>query len=103
MQSQLQLYQHSKMPDWGLAVLAWEREGRRAYQFQDGQLRIIKDGYYQLMEECEVNPREAAQVVASLRRLAGLARQCRRVIREARVSGETLITVDQQVELFLEL
>lgn len=44
------LYRHSKRPEWGMAILAWEKGGRRAYQFQDGRLRKFKDGYYSLLE-----------------------------------------------------
>ena len=33
------LYQHIKRKDWGLAIMAWQRDDRRAYQFEDGKLR----------------------------------------------------------------
>lgn len=45
-----QLYAHSKRPRWGFAILAWEGDGQRRYQFQDGQLRTFKRGYYELLE-----------------------------------------------------
>ena len=34
------LYRHSKRKQWGFAVLAWEKEGKRGYQFEDGELRV---------------------------------------------------------------
>lgn len=44
------LYTHVKRPEWGVAIMAWERNGRRAYQFEDGRLRRFKEGYYSLMQ-----------------------------------------------------
>lgn len=44
------LFRHKKRPEWGVAILAYEREHHRAYQFEDGRLRKLKDGYYSLME-----------------------------------------------------
>lgn len=44
------LYRHVKRPEWGVAIMAWERNGRRAYQFEDGRLRRFKEGYYSLMQ-----------------------------------------------------
>ena len=45
------LYQHTKRPEWGLAILAWDRGSRRAFQFEDGKLRVFKQGYYEMVEE----------------------------------------------------
>lgn len=44
------LYRHVKRPEWGVAIMAWEKNGRRAYQFEDGRLRRFKEGYYSLMQ-----------------------------------------------------
>jgi hypothetical protein len=44
------LVRHTKRPEWGLAILAWERKSTRAYQFEDGKLRKIRKGYYKLLE-----------------------------------------------------
>lgn len=60
-----QLYRHSKRPEWGLAVLVRQNEGRRAYQFEDGTLRLIKKGYYNLVEEVDA-PDDAEAVHTSL-------------------------------------
>lgn len=48
-----QLFRHAKRPEWGVAVLAWERETHRGYQFEDGRLRKIRKGYYKLLEPVE--------------------------------------------------
>ena len=56
------LYRHTKRPEWGVAILAWERGGRRAYQFEDGRLRKFREGYYSLMkpvDELELTVRSA--------------------------------------------
>ena len=60
-----QLYRHTKRPEWGLAVLVKQREGRRAFQFEDGTLRLIKKGYYNLIEPVD-GPEDAEAVHSSL-------------------------------------
>ena len=66
------LYVHSKRSQWGMSILVYEGEGQRRYQFQDGQLRTFKDGYYQLLEPV-VNPPDAAEIVAELESKLGVA------------------------------
>lgn len=60
-----QLYRHSRRPEWGLALLVWEKQGRRAYQFEDGNLRKIREGYYTLLDpvdsESHDGPTEAVR------------------------------------------
>ncbi len=48
----VRVYRHRKRPSWGLAAFLWENEedGKRAYQFEDGRVRVFADGYYGLME-----------------------------------------------------
>lgn len=43
------LFRHSKRPDWGLAVIAWERDGKRGYLFESGMLRVLAEPFYRLM------------------------------------------------------
>ena len=62
-----QLYRHSKRPEWGMAILAWEKETRRAYQFEDGTLRKIKKGYYDLLDPVEDYDGPADAVRSNLR------------------------------------
>lgn len=61
------LYRHKKRPQWGVAILAWEKDSRRAYQFEDGRLRRIKKGYYELMEPAEDVERSRDTIVSSLK------------------------------------
>ena len=43
------LYRHKKREQWGVAVFLWERDGKRAFRFADGEVRIFKEGFYQMM------------------------------------------------------
>jgi hypothetical protein len=49
-----------------VAVLAWEKDKRRAYQFEDGKLRKFKKGYYSLLEPAKKVERPRETVVSSL-------------------------------------
>jgi hypothetical protein len=61
------LYAHTKGQHWGLAILAWERGPCRGYQFEDGVLRVFKEGFYQLLEEVDAPADKAARIIAELR------------------------------------
>jgi hypothetical protein len=43
------LYRHKKRAEWGVAVFLWERDGKRAFRFTDGETRVFKQGFYELM------------------------------------------------------
>lgn len=64
---ELPLYAHTKRRQWGLAILAWESKEARCYQFQDGQQRKIRRGWYELMEPVERTNDSAARVISSLK------------------------------------
>lgn len=93
-----QLYRHSLRPEWGMALLAWEKNGRRAYQFEDGKLRKIQEGYYDLLdpvEDAEV-PTNAvrANLQAAIKALKGGADQ---------KVHKAVCTFEQQIALFTKL
>lgn len=94
------MYQHTKKKEWGLAILAWEEDDRRAYQFEDGNLRIFKDGYYQLLQPVK-DPKNAEAIEDELYRQLALTEAHRQATREASASGEQLITLDDQLAIFL--
>lgn len=50
-----EVYQHSHKVEWGHAVVVWEREGKRGYQFEDGQLRVFTSNYYHLLGAVDVS------------------------------------------------
>lgn len=95
------LYTHSRRPRWGLAILAWEGEGERHYQFQDGQIRTFKQGYYELLEEVEAGSDRALDVIRDLKAMLRVAR--------GRQSGAgasapvKLVTFDEQLRVFESL
>lgn len=43
------LYRHTKREKWGVAVFLWERDEKRAFRFSDGEVRVFKKGFYELM------------------------------------------------------
>lgn len=90
------LYRHSKRPEWGVAILAWERERSRAYQFEDGKLRKIRKGYYKLMEPAE-NLERAEQIRRNLRRVVNAGDDSDVKVIEA------VCPFSAQIELFTQL
>jgi len=93
-----QLFRHSQRPEWGLALLAWERNNRRAYQFEDGKLRKISEGYYDLLDPVDPDDVPATAVVANLQAtIKALQGGAERKVQKA------VCTFDQQLELFLKL
>lgn len=60
------LYRHSKRPNWGLAIIAWERGGKRGYQFEDGRIRVFKKGFYKLFDPVEPSGERAQKLVSEL-------------------------------------
>lgn len=61
---------HTMRQTWGRAVMVWEAPGKRAFQFEDGSLRIFKDGFYHLLEQVEMEEAEARRLAARLVRKA---------------------------------
>lgn len=92
-----ELLQHVKRPQWGLAILAWERGERRAYQFEDGRLRTFKRGYYDLMQPGESRGRPEDAVITDLQDAIGTARSIQRTCLEP------VATFEQQIDLFTTL
>jgi hypothetical protein len=92
------LYRHSQKPEWGLALLAWERNGRRAYQFEDGNLRKIQEGYYDLLDPVE----ELDDSVSAVRANLQAAVRARRDGSDQKVQ-QAVSTFEQQVALFTKL
>jgi len=92
------LYRHTKRPEWGVAILAWEKGGRRAYQFEDGRMRIFREGYYSLMKPVDEVPGSEEALVADLESAVA-----------AHNGGakhkplEPVCTFEEQVSLFEEL
>lgn len=90
-------YRHVARPEWGMAMIAWEREGKRGYKFEDGQLRVFASGHYHLLDAIALAPER-------LRTLRGIVGSP-----EAADAGETsalpspveLPSLDEQIDHFL--
>ncbi len=94
-----QLCRHSLRPEWGLALLARERNGRRTYLFEDGKVRKIRKGYYELLDPVEDTDSEPTRAVranlqAALRELNQGKEQ---------KTHKAVCTFEQQLSLFTKL
>lgn len=87
------LFQHSVRPEWGLAVMAWDRDGRRGYQFEDGALRVFKRGYYDFLEPADRPLDETQSVLDELNRKIGRRRAAKR-------SDHVSIPLSGQIDFF---
>jgi hypothetical protein len=87
-------FRHAARPEWGVAVIAWEREGKRGYQFEDGQLRVFTSGYYYLLDPIGVS----SERLRSLKSLAGAS-----VSQPAGAAPRPVVgpTLDEQIGYFL--
>lgn len=89
------VYRHSSKPEWGLAVVAWELDGRRGYQFEDGALRVFKDGYYHHLEEVDT-PADRLDSLSSMLRESTAPRTGAPPASTARG-----VALDEQIDFFL--
>lgn len=91
------LYRHQKRSDWGRAVCLGNRAGRRAFQFEDGKLRLIASAYAHLLERIRLPTDEAVSIARDLHSAAGIS-MARRAQRDA--GKAPLIDLTQQAALF---
>jgi len=63
------LFAHGTRKDWGMGVLAGERDGKRSYLFESGEERVMGSGAYDMMRK--VSPLDKEQQ-ATLARLTAL-------------------------------
>ncbi len=45
-----QYVRHSKRPQWGMGALLWERDEKRSYRFEDGEVRSFKAGFFHFLD-----------------------------------------------------
>lgn len=90
------LFVHSKRPDWGHSVLAWERDDKRGYQFEDGKLRVFKLDFCHMLEEVDLPLDRARRVLARLDRALG--RQ--EAASQRGLTKSDLLSLDDQVKIF---
>ncbi|TNF34653.1 MAG: hypothetical protein EP329_06990 [Deltaproteobacteria bacterium] len=97
------LWMHKKRKDWGLAILAWEGQEKRRFQFQDGKARTFKAAFYGLLEEVDEPLDVTEEVVAELEGKLDLTRARREVIERAKHDGRHVVTFDDQWRIFEHL
>jgi len=67
------LFAHGTRKDWGVGVLAGERDGKRSYLFESGEERIMGSGAYDMMRK--VSPLDRDQEATLVRLTALVARR----------------------------
>jgi hypothetical protein len=96
------LYVHVRRAGWGVAILAWERGDKRAYQFEDGGLRVFKRGFFGLFEEIDPPDMDTEQMVEVLtQRLEDSTEM--RLKREAHKPLTPLYSFETQLQIFTTL
>jgi hypothetical protein len=60
------LFAHGTRKDWGLGVLAGERDGKRSYLFESGEERIMGSGAHDMMRKVAPLDREQQAIYARL-------------------------------------
>src|SRR5262245_27931052 len=63
------LFVHSLRTEWGVGVLAGEKDGKRRYLFENGEERTLASGFDQLMQRVE---RPTADQQIAFARLQGV-------------------------------
>ncbi len=92
----LTLFRHTKKPDWGTAVIAWERDGKRAYLFDSGMVKVLAEPFFRLMTPVEAESRELAA------RLAGHLNSGDKLASRTRTPATVRFSLPQQLALFLK-
>ncbi|MBW2461195.1 MAG: hypothetical protein JRH11_06080 [Deltaproteobacteria bacterium] len=96
------VYAHSKKrEEWGYAILAFESDDRRGFQFQDGRLRVFKIGYYELLEPVLPKPDGTPRIVSNLK--AMLAKTVDERVRPAKPSDKPALGFDAFVTVAKDL
>ena len=93
------LFVHSRMPAWGVGLIVDEQPKRRSIQFQDGQTRTFRVGFYHLLDPWTgPSPDRADHVAASLEEAHGLIAAA-----EAQEGREVRISFHDQLRAFGKL
>lgn len=96
------LYQHSRRPQWGLAILCREDKTSRTFQFQDGRTRTFKMGYYELMVAVEAEENQTEEIAGTLSKAMDRQITRKRIMERAKKEGRNIFTVSDQVSMFMQ-
>lgn len=96
---EVELFRHVKRPEWGLAIVVRERDGRYDVQFQDGELRTLAPEFLHLLSPVDRPADETSAALGALTRMSGMT-----LARNERDDEGTTrtITLDEQVDYFLD-
>lgn len=95
-----QLVRHARCPDWGRGALIWMRPSKRAYQFEDGRLRVFKRGFFDMLEPIDMATIEADKLTDRLQQRG----EAREAVKEARQEKrEAAPPVDAKANLMAQL
>jgi hypothetical protein len=94
------LFQHSRRPQWGLAILCNEDKTSKTFQFQDGRTRTFKVGWYELMVAVETEEDQTEQIAGTLAKAMDRQITRKRIVERAKKEGRNIFTVSDQVALF---
>lgn len=94
------LYTHVKRPKWGLAILCGQMEDKREFQFQDGQQRKFKEGYWDLLQPVDQPLDRAQKIVRELKSMLRAARQREATAGTVKKSGPPPISFEEQLGYF---
>lgn len=97
-EASLTLYRHTKKPDWGTAVIAWERDGKRAYLFDSGMVKVLAEPFYALMAPV-MDSDESSELAA---RLTGHLERSGALGQRTRTAPTVRFSLQQQLEWFVD-
>jgi hypothetical protein len=100
-----QLVRHKKCPKWGRGALIWTKPTKRAYQFEDGRLRVFKRGFFDLLEPVEIGNKASDQLTDRLQERGEARAAVREARREARKQAppvDAAVNMKRQIDYFLE-
>jgi hypothetical protein len=94
------VFEHAKRREWGLGVLAWETKNKRGYLFENGQLRVLGEGFYSLMLEVERPHDEVVALLKCLKPELDAARAEYGPGPRATRTGAATLSFDDQIAVF---
>lgn len=94
------LIQHARRPQWGIGVLVEDEGDRRHYQFQDGRLRIFKEGWFNLLEPVDRPLDEMEEVISELERKLDRSLARAKILQRRRDGDLSAIRFVDQLRVF---
>lgn len=91
------LFKHTMRPLWGLAVLAYEDDDKKAFQFEDGKVRLFKNEYLKFLQAVDAPLDQSARTLARLG-----AQNDTSADAKAGESTGTVLPIDAQIMYFSE-